>query len=615
MLNESRHISAGLSRREFVSVAGAATAGLVTGRSLFAQPARSLDQRSVLVETAHFQETGGWVLDNQFHNILGFSYLLAHGMGRPVENARSAVSFPQPGRYHVWALTKDWCPGSWDAPGRFRLRLNGNPLNTTYGTEPGWGWQRGGVVEIGEGQTEAQLELEDLTGFEGRCSAVYFSLSGVDVPPRNLKSMVRWRREKLGVPAEPRGMDRYDVVIVGGGLSGCAAALAAAEKNLKVALVHNRPVLGGNASAEIRVHTLGIVGKAGKLINQINTPHWRNGSPESAASDEKRMANMKKCGADLLLDHTMVDVVMRGKTIMAVEVEETSTGELKRLTAPTFIDCTGDGWLGYMAGAEWMYGRESRHDHGEGWDRHGDLWSPQQADNRVMGTSVLWETSKGDKRATFPEVPWAKPVAKNNVETRGEWQWEYSDNGLNQIGDAEQIRDHMFRAIYGTYANAIKRPQHANLVLDWVAFNGGKRESRRLVGDYVFTGADARDSKKFADAVVTERRDIDVHYQTKLKGGKLDFKSEAIFQKAKDHYYYIPFRSLYSKNIRNLMMAGRCFSCSHIGLGGPRVMNTCAQMGVATGYAAALCKAFGGRPRDIARKKMFELRKLCGYTR
>lgn len=195
-------------------------------------------------------------------------------------------------------------------------------------------------------------------------------------------------------------------------------------------------------------------------------------------------------------------------------------------------------------------------------------------------------------------VPWAMPVAKNHTEINGEWQWEFSRNDLSQIDDAEEIRDHMLRAIYGSFSNAKKDPANKNRKLEWVSYLVGKRESRRLIGDHIFTFNDAKEGREFPDGVVIEKRAVDVHYQTILEDeNNPDFISEALFYRGPQ--YYIPYRSLYSKNIKNLFMAGRNFSCSHAGLGGPRVMLTTGQMGAAVGHAAALCKKYDVMPRDI----------------
>ncbi|MCB1122378.1 MAG: FAD-dependent oxidoreductase, partial [Verrucomicrobiae bacterium] len=587
-----------LNRRDFINRMSMASAALLASHPLFGKAAKSQDKNSVLVETAHFKQLGGWMLDNQFELQLGFSYLLAHGLGRPVEDASARIEFPETGQYHAWVLTKDWCPGSWDSPGKFQVLLGGKPLSETFGTVPDWTWQKAGSVEVTKDMLSTTIALKDLTGFEGRCSAIYFSKDPGDVPPIDKEVLPRWRREKVGLPFTAVDQGHYDLIIVGGGIAGCSAAIAADSQGVKVALIHNRPVLGGNASGEIRVHTEGIRGRASDILELIDTPHYPNSDPLALEADKKRMGNMMALkNVDFYLSHTMTEVEMNEGRIHGVKAVEVANGTLKRFTATQFIDSTGDGWLGHMAGCEWRYGRESKHEFGEEWEEHGELWSPEKPDNRVMGSSVMWYTRKHDKRVNFPAVPWAAPVAKNHAATEGEWQWEYSNNDLNQVHDAETIRDHMFRAIYGSYGNAHKRRENANVELEWISFLVGKRESRRIMGDHIYTGVDARDSVEFPDAVVTEKRKIDVHYQVKLLGKPVDFLSEAIFQTIKNTYYYIPYRSLYSKDVPNLQMAGRCFSCSHVGLGGPRVMNTCGQMGVATGFAAGLCKKYNLDPR------------------
>ena len=415
-------------------------------------------------------------------------------------------------------------------------------------------------------------------------------------------------RERAALEIEEHA---FDVVIVGGGMTGCGAALAARSQGLNVALIQDRPLFGGNASEEIRVHTEGIHGKGENILKTLDTVHYPNGDAKATLDQEKREATMKQSGTKRFAHHMAIGLGKEGDKIVSVEAREVTTGIIKRFKAPVFIDATGDGWLGHWAGAETRYGRESHTEFGEAWDKHGDLWSPEKPDNRVMGSSVLWNSEKTNERSTFPKVPWALPVANKHEAIQGEWQWEYSHNDLNQVDDAERIRDHMLRAIYGSFANAKKRPKNATVALKWVAHITGKRESRRIMGDHIYTMGDMAESREFPDAVVEEKRNVDSHYQIKLKGAPVDFLSEALFYRTK--LYFIPFRSLYSKDIANLMMAGRCFSCSHIGLCGPRVMNTCGQMGIATGYAAALCKKHGVSPRDVGKRHIKELRTLVGY--
>lgn len=600
-----------MKRTTFIKQFGAGLFGLAGSRGW---TPKHQNNSSLLLEAEHFSNKGGWTLDTQFHDELGFSYLLAHGLGRPVENASTTISLPVAGKYHIWVRTKDWVPGDWESPGRFKLHVNGQPIETILGTEPGWSWTSVGSVDIANRQ--ALIELEDLTGFDGRCDAIYFSKDSSDIPPNEEAALKEWRNEKHDLSDSPQKELQFDVVVVGGGIAGCAAALASESMGRKVALIQDRPVLGGNASSEIRVHTLGIKGNAGEILDQIDTPHYDNGSPEAKQAEEKRHKNMDAAEhVHQFLGHSVYAVATDGQRIRSVDALELETGIRRRFKAPIFIDCTGDGWIGYWAGAEYRYGRESRNEFGEGWDQYGELWSPEKPDNRVMGSSVLWRSVEKDRPVRFPDVPWTKPVAKNHKAINGEWYWEYSDDDMHQISNAEDIRDHMLRAIYGSFANAKKEPKNARLDLEWVSHLVGKRESRRLMGDYIYTMNDAVESRKFPDTVVTEEREVDVHYQRKLRGYPVDFIAKAMFLKPKGEQYYLPFRTLYSKDIDNLMMAGRCFSCSHIGLGGPRVMNTCGQMGVAVGFAAYLCLKYDRSPRGVGQHHIAELRQLCGYDK
>lgn len=599
-----------IQRRQFIRVIGGlAFSSAFAPRYLFGADGSGAD--GVLVEACGFEDPGGWALDTQHYQQMGGSYLLAHGMGQPVANARTTFQIPEAGTWHVSVRTRDWCPGDWEAPGRFKVKVDGKPLDVEFGTEEGWAWQRGGAIDLAAG--EHTLELEDLTGFDGRCDAIFFSKDAGAVPPNDeIPVLSAWKDKISGRAAKAIEESEYDVVIVGGGMAGCGAALAAREQGLKVAIVQNRPVFGGNASAEIRVHTLGVHGKGGKILKKIDTKHYPNGDAAAHQCQDKREKSMRESGADLFPGHIAIGLGKEGDRITSVEVREATTGIIRRFKAPVFIDATGDAWLGFWAGAEFREGREAKSEFNEGWDRYGELWSPEKPDMRVMGTSVLWNSQKGTKPSRFPAVPWAMPVAKDHVATAGEWFWEYSSNDLCQIRDAEKIRDHLLRAIYGSFANAKKHPKNATVELKWVAYVGGKRESRRLVGDHVYKMADATGDEVFPDAVVEEKRELDGHYQIAETGSPYDFLSKAMFMKV-PRSYYIPFRCFYSKNISNLMMAGRCFSCTHVGLSGPRVMNTCAQMGIATGYAAALCKKHNALPREIGKNHITELRKLIGY--
>lgn len=599
-----------LNRREFVRIVASTT--IVTAIAPnYVMAKTSYATNGVLVEACSFSKKGGWILDTQFYHQMGGNYLLAHGMGEVVPDAGTTFEIPDGGDYFVYVRTKNWVPGKWEAPGRFKVGINDEELTEEFGTQTGWNWQNGGRIRLRAGTNK--VVLKDLTGFDGRVDAIYFSpFKNPDLPLKTA-DVIGWKDEISGRSKKTVKSEKFDLVIVGGGLAGCAAALAADKEGLKVALIQDRPVFGGNASKEFSIATLGIMGKGSDILNKINNL-WGHGD-DIALNQAKREANMANSGVHLYPNMMAFGIEKDGDKIVSVDARNTESGIIKRFVSPLFVDCSGDGWLGFFAGAECRYGRESYKEFDEQWAAKGEKWSPATSDNQVMGATVIFRSEEKVDACPFPEVPWAMDVAKDNEGLRNSWRWEYSTNVLSQVDDFEEIRDHLFRAIYGSFYNAKQKKENAKKKLARMSFIAGKRESRRIVGNYIYTMKDMTEHRTFFDTVAEEKREIDVHYPQIKYGGRdsdYDFKSEASFYKV-DGLYYMPFRSLCSKDIPNLMMAGRCFSCSHVGLGGPRVMLTLGQMGIATGYAASLCKAYGKMPKEVGVDHIYELRKLIGY--
>jgi hypothetical protein len=553
----------------------------------------SAQTASVLVEPESFEHKGGWVVDQQFIPSMGSPYLLAHGMGEPVENAGTVAEFPESGRYWFWVRTKDWVPDRPETPGTFKIIFDGKEYPETFGVNKGWQWVKSGRVKVGSSK-QLKIELKDLTGFEGRCDAIWFSKDKNDVPPAGLEEMMFWRKEKLNIQPPVNAGD-FDLVVVGGGLAGCGAAVAAARNGLTVALINDRPVLGGNASREIRVHTEGL--EFYTIVQELSTEHYPNGDAGAiAANDTIESVVRAEKNISVFPDTRAYAVHKKGNRISTVYCFNTHSHKESLFEAPLFVDATGDGWIGYWAGCEVRMGREPR-------DEFNEQLAPEQGDGMTMGNSILWNSVEVEntsgvyrekaKNVGFQEVPWAMDVAKDYNATRGEWFWEYGLH-LNTIYEAEEIRDHIFRAVYGNWYNVKQNPENANLKLKWIAYVAGKRESRRIMGDYVLKESDVINHPDFEDGFVEEVRPIDIHYP---RGGEYDFLTEAQFTKIEQ--YKIPYRCLYSKDIDNLFMAGRCFSATHVGLGSPRVMHTTTQMGVVVGYAAAVCKENNCTPRDV----------------
>ena len=542
----------------------------------------------VLVECESFAEKGGWVVDTLSVCSMGSPYLLAHGMGMPVSDAVTTHEFPTAGTWRVWVRTRDWTPDySGVKPGRFRLLLDGAAQPGELGIAPDdWAWVDAGLFT--NTQMSVELRLQDLTGFDGRCDAIYFC-GDIDAaaPPSGGTELAAWRTAVNGETAVPAVTEHSDFVVVGGGIAGTCAAMAAAEKGMSVVLIQDRPVLGGNASSEIRVKTEGE--KRHRIVSAVANDAV-NGSASSITYDTRRMqAVAEQTNITCYTGWRATNVEMSpAGTLQAVYARNVQSGERKRFESTLFADCTGDGWLGFWGGAEFFMGREAK-------SAYGESRAPDAADEMTMGNTLMWNTTDTGSPVSFPEVPWAMSVAGTRAATSGGWNWEYGMH-LDTIYDAEQIRDHLLRAIYGNFYNAKQNPANANRAFAWVPYVTGKRESRRIVGDYLLTQQDVQEGRWFEDAVGSATWGIDLHYTTSVS-----YLSG--YTSTRVDRWFFPYRCLYSRDIPNLFMAGRNISVTHVGLGSPRVMNTCGQMGVAVGYAAWLCKKYDCAPRDIYRSE------------
>jgi len=580
------------------------SAGLLIA-SLLTWAAQPAAADTVLVEAEGFDDPGGWVLDQQVIDQMGSAYLLAHGMGEPVADARTTVEFPSPGNYRVFVRTRDWV-APWNAPGapgRFQLIVNGRALETVFGTEGAqWHWQEGGTVTID--RKRVTLALCDLTGFAGRCDAVLLTTDADLVPPNEGDALAEFRRKLLGLPEQPDDAGEFDFVVVGGGIAGTCAAISAARLGCQVALIQNRPVLGGNNSSEVRVHLNGRINlppypALGNLVREIGPRRQGNARPAEYYEDDKKLEVARaEESLHLFLSTHAYRVEMDGDRIAAVIAKDLKTSRDLRFRAPLFADCTGDGNLGALAGAYYRMGREGR-------DETGESLAPETGDKMTMGASVQWYTAETDEPSPFPECPWAVQFNEENYQpvTMGDWDWETGMH-LDQIEDFEKIRDYGLRVVYGNWAflknHSPMKDQVARRKLSWVAYVAGKRESRRLLGDVILRQQDIEEQREFPDACVTTTWTIDLHYpkpeNTKHFPGR-EFRSIAEHLRIKP--YAIPYRCLYSKNVPNLMMAGRNISVTHVALGTVRVMRTGGMMGEVLGMAAALCRAYRTTPRGV----------------
>ncbi|WP_080058061.1 FAD-dependent oxidoreductase [Spirosoma aerolatum] len=570
----------------------------------------SLAQEPIFLETESFENKGGWVIDQQSFVVQGSSYLMAHGMGRPVKDATTTVRFPKKGKYQIWVRTKDWAPFP-KGPGTFQVKLDNQALPMTFGESGSdeWKWYYGGETNVQNEQVT--VTLHDLTGFNGRCDAILFTNVPKFTPPNKLADLNAFRNKLLNLTGTVANAGHFDLVVVGGGIAGTCAAISAARMGLKVALIQDRPLLGGNNSSEVRVHLRGETDqnhypKLGRIVREMDNGDPGNGNPNgNEYGDARKIAIVKAERNITLFLNTHVYKVEKDKDkVVAVVGRDIATNKETRFEGTYFADCTGDGTVGYLVGADLRFGRESKAETGES-------LAAEKADDFTLGTSNLWASLERDTVSSFPEVPWALPFSDEYHidEARSDWQWETGFGNYNTITDAEKIRDHNLRAIYGnwSYLKTNKKEKYGKRELGWVAYIGGKRESRRLIGDHILNQMDIQEGKQYPDGTVTATWTIDLHFPDP-KNSKY-FEGQEFFAGTKHIKvapYTIPYRCLYSRNISNLFMAGRNISTTHVAFGSTRVMRTCGMMGEVVGYASYVAKKYNTSPRGVYQEHLPE---------
>ena len=560
-----------------------------------------LSAQSILVECESFADKGGWVVDQQFMDRMGSPYLLAHGMGVPVADAGTTVEIPEKGVWHVYVRTYNWT-SPWSpkpGPGQFRVSLGGKTLKPVVGASGNtWEWQYAGSAKLKAGTT--RLALRDLTGFDGRCDAVYLSMDE-EVPAEDLPRSYPFK-----------GIESFDFVVVGGGISGMCAAVAAARQGLKVALVNDRPVLGGNNSSEIRVHLGGTIEVGpypalGRMQREFGHSKKGNAQPAGNYEDGKKQSFIDgEPNITLYAPYRAMSVSKERNRITGVRIRHIESGEEIVLDAPLFADCTGDGTIGALAGADSRYGREAAAEFGES-------LAPEQADSTVMGASVQWYTRQDAKPSKFPVFDYGLNFNDESVQrvTMGEWTWE---TGMqhDMTTDFEYVRDYGLAVIYANWSYLKNRlGLYPDRSLDWVAYVAGKRESRRLLGDYIYKQDDIEKAVFHEDATFATTWSIDLHFpdpeNSRYFPGE-EFKSRTVHNRI--YPAAVPYRCLYSRNIGNLFMAGRNISVTHVALGTTRVMRTCGMAGEVVGLAASVCYRNGVAPRAVYQYYLSDLQEL-----
>lgn len=410
---------------------------------------------------------------------------------------------------------------------------------------------------------------------------------------------------------------KVDICVVGGGMAGICAAIAAARNGAKVALMQDRPMLGGNASSEIRMWVSG----AGSRVRNLQ---------ETGIMEELLLENMHR---NPTRNFSIWDSVLYGKVQAEENIElllncaccfaDCENGKIQNVTgfqlttytwqtveADVFIDCSGDSILAGLSGAEYMVGREAK-------ETFGEEWGLEEADKKTMGMSLMIQAHETDHKCEFVAPEWAYKF-KTDEEMKfkphdilerieNNFYWIELGGEVDSIHDTEEVRNELIKIAYGVWDHMKNYGDHGadNWELDFIGFLPGKRESRRYVGDYILTQQDVENGTTFADDVAYGGWQIDNH----LPGGfAMSGEGGQHVQKRRlTEPYGIPFRSLYSKNVENLMFAGRNISASHLAFATTRVMGTCAVVGQAAGTAAALMTRYGMSTRELGQEKMNEL--------
>jgi hypothetical protein len=402
-----------------------------------------------------------------------------------------------------------------------------------------------------------------------------------------------------------------DLLVAGGGMAGVCAAVAAARNGAKVVLVQDRSRLGGNSSSEVKMHIVG-------ANNHTGRPGWREGGLLEEFRLDDAVNNPQRCwelwdlllydkvlsepNITLLLDSTLYAADVAGGLIRHALARCDKSEHLYRIKAKLYCDSTGDSRLGLEAGAEMRLGREGRAEFKES-------LAQRVPDKETLGSSVLFTARNFGKPMPFKPPKWARKIAKKHLRFRPIDTWEYGywwiewGGKMNTIRDNERVRFELLSIVLGVWdyiKNSGAHPSSANWALDWVGMMPGKREARRLVGDHILTQNDLMGlNGDFPDAVALGGWGLDEH-----PPGGFDATDERPFVSVRlPEVYNIPLRSLYSKNVKNLLMAGRNISASHVAFTSTRVMATCAVEGQAVGTAAALCARYKLLPRQLYENK------------
>ena len=403
-----------------------------------------------------------------------------------------------------------------------------------------------------------------------------------------------------------------ELCIVGGGMAGMCAAIAAARQGTKVVLMQDRPVLGGNASSEIRMWICGAQGPSNRetgILEEIQMENlYRNPTPNYSLWDSILYEKVRfEKNIKLILNCSCTDAKMNGNKIESIKGWQLTTETWHTVEANYFSDCSGDSILSALSGAEYRQGREAS-------DEFNESIEPVKADKKTMGMSCLFQIRETNKPQLFIPPIWAYkytkdddfPARDHDLETNFWWIEIGGENDV--LHDAEELKDELLKIGFGVWDHMKNYGDHgaSNWVIDWIGFLPGKRESRRNVGDYILNQNDITSEGKFEDLVGYGGWSMDDHHP---EGFKYTGGYPTIFHEAPSPFG-IPYRCLYSVNIKNLFFAGRNISTSHAAMSATRVMATCAILGQAVGLAASIAVNKNLTPKGVYEEEIKNLQKM-----
>ena len=564
----------------------------------------------VWLEAEYFAGYGGWKVDTQFTHKMGSAYLLAPGVLEPVAPATTKVRIPRQGTWRAWVRTKDWLPEF--SPGTFVLEVAGKRSRVLGASRrEGWAWENAGDFALNAG--ENTVSLVDLSGALSRCDAILFTTDLSYVPPEEASALAAERRRLTTGEVNVADGGAFDLVVVGAGPGGLGAAFAAARNGLRVAVVHDRPVLGGNANCEMEVGINGAGGAKGRESGLVCEALMRCKMHEGWSYSDafREMADELKGRFFEFPNERVMSAEKNGDAIASVVSRNTLTGKETRFAGRYFADGTGDGWLGLFAGAEYMHGREGKNEYNE-------APAPVRRDEITMSGCVMKDRRVGyivgyaDHPVPYRTPAWANVLPKGFRRRvhgpHGAW-WMENNGRFNDLEDPERARDQLVRISYA-YWGWIKnespvKEQAKNAYMAEIAWKNARREGYRLVGDYVMTANDALAGTMFPDRISYGGWGLDTHDPLGMENptGNGFWRSHPGVP-----LYSIPYRCIYSKNVSNLFLCGRSISVTHIAFGTIRVMATLFQLGQAAGTAAAVaCEKGGITPRECGKRHIKEI--------